>query len=72
MAIIIIIIRLVQKYRTEDTLHYAKNSIYEKIERVFDEFPKYRTKMLLGGLIDKIGRKDIFNRLSFPLLPGNK
>jgi hypothetical protein len=29
-------------------------------ERVFDKFPKYRTKILLGDFNLKIGKEDIF------------
>jgi hypothetical protein len=37
-----------------------KDSFYEKLERVFDKFPKYHMKILLGDLNSKIGREDIF------------
>jgi hypothetical protein len=33
---------------TEDNIYYAKGSLYEELERVFDKFPRYHTKILLG------------------------
>jgi hypothetical protein len=37
----------------------VKDSFYEKLERVFDEFPKCHTKILLGYFIAKVGSEDI-------------
>ena len=31
-------------------------------EHVFDHFPQYRVKILLGNFITRLGREDIFNR----------
>jgi hypothetical protein len=36
----------------------VKNAVLQ-LEQVFDEFPKYRTKILLGDLNTEVG-KDIF------------
>jgi hypothetical protein len=44
----------------KDTSDDIKNSIYEKIGRVFDQFPRYDTKILLGDFNAKVGREDIF------------
>jgi hypothetical protein len=33
---------------TEDKTDDVKDSFYEELERVFDKFPKYHIKMLLG------------------------
>jgi hypothetical protein len=33
---------------TEDRTDDVKNRFYKELERVFDKFPKYRTKILLG------------------------
>jgi hypothetical protein len=33
---------------------------YEEIEYVFEKFPKYHTKILLGNFNAKVGREDIF------------
>jgi hypothetical protein len=33
---------------------------YEKLEHVFDKFPKCHMKILLGDFSSKIGREDIF------------
>jgi hypothetical protein len=33
---------------------------YEKLERVFDKFPKYHKQILLGDFNAKVGREDIF------------
>jgi hypothetical protein len=38
----------------------VKDSFCKELERVFDKFPKYRMKILLGDFNAKIGRKDIF------------
>jgi exonuclease III len=44
---------------TEDKTD-VKDSFYEELERVFDKFPKYHMKILLGDFNAKVGRKDIF------------
>jgi hypothetical protein len=36
-----------------------KDSFYEALERVFNKFPKYHMKMLLGSHNAKVGREDI-------------
>jgi hypothetical protein len=38
----------------------VKDSFYEELERVFDKFPKYHTKILLEDFNAKVGREDIF------------
>jgi len=35
-------------------------SFYEELEQVFDHFPKYHMKMLLGEFNAKVGRENIF------------
>jgi hypothetical protein len=45
---------------TEDKIDDVKDRFYKELERVFDKFPKYHTKSLLGNFIAKIGREDIF------------
>jgi hypothetical protein len=45
---------------TEDKTDDMKDNFYEELERVFDKFPKYHTKILLGDLNAKVGREDIF------------
>jgi hypothetical protein len=45
---------------TEDKTDGVKDSFYEKLERVFDKFPKYHTKILLGDFNAKVGREVIF------------
>ena len=37
-----------------------KDSFYEELEEVFDQFPKYYMKILLGDFNAKLGREDIF------------
>ena len=37
-----------------------KDSFYEELEEVFDHFPKYYMKILLGEFNAKLGRDDIF------------
>jgi exonuclease III len=45
---------------TEDNTDDVKDSFYEELERVFDKFPKYHMKILLGDFNAKVGREDIF------------
>jgi hypothetical protein len=45
---------------TEDKTDEAKDIFYEESDRVFDKFPKYHTKILLGDFNAKVGREDIF------------
>jgi hypothetical protein len=45
---------------TEDKNDDVKVSFYEELERVFDKFPKYHLKILLGDFNAKVGRQDIF------------
>jgi hypothetical protein len=47
----------------KDKCDDTKNSLYEELERVFDQFPKYHMKMLLEGFNTKLGREDIFKPL---------
>jgi hypothetical protein len=37
-----------------------KDKFYKKLEPVFDTFPKYNQKILLGDFINKVGKEDIF------------
>jgi hypothetical protein len=37
-----------------------KDGFYEELERVFDKFPNYHIKILLGDFNAKVGREDIF------------
>jgi exonuclease III len=45
---------------TEDKTDDVKHSFYEELERVFDKFPKYHMKIMLGEFNAKVGREDIF------------
>jgi hypothetical protein len=42
------------------TENKVKDSFYDELEHVFDKFPKYHTKILLGEFDPKIGREDSF------------
>jgi hypothetical protein len=44
--------------RTENETDVVKDSFYEELECVFDKFPKYHTKSILGNLNAKVGRED--------------
>jgi hypothetical protein len=46
---------------TEDKTDDVKDSFYDELEPVFDEFPKYHMKILLGGFNAKVGREDIIS-----------
>jgi hypothetical protein len=52
---------------TENKDHDVKDSFYEEIEQVFDQFARYHMKILLGDFNAKVGREDIFK----PII-GNK
>jgi hypothetical protein len=43
---------------TEDKTDDVKDRFYEELERVFDTFPKYHMKILLGDFNAKVGRED--------------
>jgi hypothetical protein len=45
---------------TEDETDDVKDSFYEELEYMFDKFPKYHMKILLGDFNAKVGRNDIF------------
>jgi hypothetical protein len=45
---------------TKDNIYDVKDNFYEKLERVFDIFPKYHMKILLGDFNAKVGWEDIF------------
>jgi hypothetical protein len=41
---------------TEDKTDEVKDSFYDKLEHVFDKFPKYHMKILLVDFSAKVGR----------------
>jgi hypothetical protein len=43
---------------TEDKIDDMKDGFYKELERVFEKFPKYHMKMLLGDFSPKVGRED--------------
>jgi exonuclease III len=45
---------------TEDKDDVIKDSFYGELEQVFDQFPRYCMKILLGYFNAKVGRGDIF------------
>jgi hypothetical protein len=45
---------------TEDKDDDIKDSFFAELEQVFDQFPRYHMKMLLGDFNAKVGREDIF------------
>jgi hypothetical protein len=44
----------------EDMSDDIKDSFYEELGHVFDQFPRYDIKILLGDFNAKVGREDIF------------
>ena len=38
----------------------SKDSFYEELEQVFDHFPKYHMKIILGDFNAKVGRENTF------------
>jgi hypothetical protein len=45
---------------SEDKSDDLKDSFYEELEGVFDQFPRYHMKILLGDFNAKVGRENIF------------
>jgi hypothetical protein len=45
--------------QTEDN-DDTKDRFYEELEQVFDKFPRYHMKILLGDFKAKVAREDIF------------
>jgi hypothetical protein len=45
---------------SEEKCDDSKDSFYEEKEKVFDQFPKYHMKFLLGNFNAKVGRENIF------------
>jgi exonuclease III len=44
---------------TEDKIEDMKDRFYEELECVYDKFPKYHMKIILGDFNAKVGREDI-------------
>jgi len=44
---------------SEEKSKLLKDSFYEELEQVFDHFPKYHMKILLGDFNAKVGRERI-------------
>jgi hypothetical protein len=44
----------------EDKSDYVKDSFYEELGHVFDQFPRYNMKILLDYFSAKVGRENIF------------
>jgi hypothetical protein len=45
---------------TKDTTDNVKDSFFKEMECVFDKFPKYHMKILLGDFSAKVDKVDIF------------
>ena len=54
------IIVLNDHVQTEEKNDGSKDSFYDELEKVFDHFPMYHIKILLGDFNAKLGREDIF------------
>jgi exonuclease III len=52
--IIVLNVHVPTEVKTDDVI----DSFYEELEGVFDNFPKYHMKILLGDFNAKVGRKD--------------
>ena len=51
-SIIVLNVHVLSEGKSDDT----RDSFYEKLEQVFDRFPKYHRKILLGDFNAKVGR----------------
>jgi len=47
----------------EEKSNDSKDSFYKELEKVFDHFPKYHKKTLLGDLKAKVRRENIFKTI---------
>ena len=54
------IIVLNVRARSEKKSDNSQDTFYEELELVFDHFPKYDMKILLGDFNTKMGRENIF------------
>jgi hypothetical protein len=45
---------------TEEKSVDSEDNFYEELEQVFDHFPKYHIKIMLGESNTKMGRENIF------------
>ena len=54
--IIVLNVHAPSKDKSDD----LKDSFYEELEQVFDHFPRYHMKILLGDYNAKVGRENIF------------
>ena len=45
---------------SEEKSDSSKDSFHKELEQVFDHFPKYNMKILLGDFNAKVGRENIF------------
>ena len=45
---------------SEEKSDDSKDRFYEELEQVFDHFPKYDMKIILGDFNTKVGRENIF------------
>jgi hypothetical protein len=45
---------------TEDKDDVIKDRFYEKLQQVFDQFPRYHMKIFLGDFNIKVGTEHIF------------
>jgi hypothetical protein len=46
--------------QSEEKSDDSEDSFYEELEQVYDYFPTYYMKILLGDFSAKVGRKNIF------------
>jgi hypothetical protein len=45
---------------SKDKSDDSKDSFYEELEQVFDHFPRYHMKILIGDFYVKVERENIF------------
>jgi len=58
--IIVVNVHVPTEHKRDD----SKDTFCEELEQVFDHFPKYDLKILLGDFHAKLGRKDVFKLTS--------
>jgi hypothetical protein len=53
---------------TESKTDGVKDRFHEQLDRVFDKFPNYHMKILLGDFSAEVGREDIFKPLKLVMI----
>ena len=56
------ILVLIEHASSDEKTDYSRDSFYEELDQVFDNFSKYHMKILLGDFNAKVGERIFSNR----------